>query len=92
MTYNRNAGRAKRLWILMLGLFLFWECVCFHQKWSQSVLNETEMKRIALTFDDGPHPIYTATLLEGLKKRGVVASFFVTGANAKLYPELIFPM
>lgn len=44
---------------------------------------------IALTFDDGPHPKYTPLLLDGLKKRGVKASFFVTGKNAEQYPELI---
>lgn len=49
-------------------------------------------KKIALTFDDGPHPIYTPELLEGLRERGVVATFFVTGANATLYPELIEQM
>ena len=48
--------------------------------------------KIALTFDDGPHPIYTPELLEGLRERGVVATFFVTGANATLYPELIAKM
>lgn len=36
--------------------------------------------RIALTFDDGPS-YYTQALLEGLKKRGVHASFFLMGRN-----------
>lgn len=31
---------------------------------------------IALTFDDGPHPVYTKKLLDGLRKRGVKATFF----------------
>ena len=35
-----------------------------------------EPKKIALTFDDGPHPKYTEQLLDGLKERGVVATFF----------------
>ena len=48
--------------------------------------------KIALTFDDGPHPIYTPELLEGLRERSVVATFFVTGSNATLYPELIAEM
>ncbi len=39
-------------------------------------------KRIALTFDDGPHPIYTIKLLDGLKERGVKATFFILGTNA----------
>ena len=50
---------------------------------------EVEMKKIALTFDDGPHPFYTRELLDGLKERGVVVSFFVTGEHAALHPEEI---
>ena len=46
-------------------------------------------KRIALTFDDGPHPRYTEMLLDGLKERGVVATFFVTGEHAALHPDII---
>ncbi len=46
-------------------------------------------KKIALTFDDGPHPHYTAQLLDGLKERGVPATFFVTGEHAELHPEVI---
>lgn len=49
-------------------------------------------KKIALTFDDGPHPVYTKELLDGLAERGVKASFFVTGENAEKYPELILRM
>lgn len=48
-----------------------------------------EKKKIALTFDDGPHPSYTEQLLDGLKERGVVVSFFVTGEHAKLHPDII---
>jgi len=46
-------------------------------------------KRIALTFDDGPHPRYTEELLDGLEQRGVKATFFITGANAEKYPEIV---
>ena len=48
-----------------------------------------EVKKIALTFDDGPHPYYTEELLDGLKERGVVATFFVTGEHASLHPDVI---
>lgn len=48
-----------------------------------------EKPKIALTFDDGPHPYYTEELLDGLKERGVVATFFVTGENAELHPDVI---
>ena len=50
---------------------------------------EDVVKKIALTFDDGPHPRYTEQLLDGLKERNVVATFFVTGENAQNYPNII---
>ena len=36
---------------------------------------------IALTFDDGPSTAYTPVLLDGLKERGVHATFFLIGKN-----------
>lgn len=54
-----------------------------------SGMPDQELKRIALTFDDGPHPEYTRQLLDGLAERGVKATFFVTGEHASLHPELI---
>ena len=50
---------------------------------------EPQEKKIAITFDDGPHPIYTKKLLDGLKERDVKATFFVLGENAEKYPEII---
>lgn len=41
---------------------------------------QEEAPKVALTFDDGP-TIYTETLLEGLKERGIRASFFLLGRN-----------
>lgn len=41
----------------------------------------TDQKTVALTFDDGPHPVYTKKLLDGLKERQVHATFFVVGKN-----------
>ena len=32
-----------------------------------------DIRKIAITFDDGPHPSYTEQLLDGLKERGVHA-------------------
>ena len=51
-----------------------------------------EEKKIALTFDDGPHPYYTEQLLDGLKDRGVIVTFFVTGAHSELHPDVISRM
>lgn len=83
--------KGRRLWIgfVIFGLFL---CFTKETKARQTSAGVQNIKRIALTFDDGPHPIYTPKLLEGLKERGILCTFFVTGENASLYPELIAQM
>ena len=48
-----------------------------------------EKPRVALTFDDGPHPRYTKEILAILAQYGVSATFFAVGENAKAHPELI---
>lgn len=48
-----------------------------------------ELKKVAITFDDGPHEIYTPLLLDGLAQRKVHATFFVTGENVEKYPDII---
>lgn len=50
---------------------------------------EKAQKRIALTFDDGPHYKYTAEILDILAENEVKATFFVVGSLAERYPELI---
>lgn len=49
----------------------------------------TAKPRIALTFDDGPHPRYTPQILDILGEYGVSATFFSVGSNAENYPHLI---
>ena len=58
----------------------------------KEVMKDTGTKKIAITFDDGPHPQYTEQLLDGLKERGVKATFFVTGEHAELHPDIIARM
>lgn len=55
----------------------------------QTDAEASPLYRIALTFDDGPHPVYTPKLLDGLESRGVLATFFVTGENAAQYPDIL---
>ncbi|WP_068615915.1 polysaccharide deacetylase family protein [Paenibacillus tuaregi] len=43
----------------------------------------------ALTFDDGPDPVYTPQLLDLLKKYNAKATFFVVGSNAEKNPEIV---
>jgi len=48
--------------------------------------------RIALTFDDGPHPVHTAPLLDALAELGVRATFFVVGRDVDANPALVARM
>jgi len=44
-------------------------------------------KKVALTFDDGPHPILTPKILAILNEYDVKATFFVIGQNVTYYPK-----
>jgi len=46
-------------------------------------------KVVALSFDDGPNPIYTTSILKTLQENNAKATFFVVGSNAKQYPNLL---
>lgn len=48
----------------------------------------TNLPYIAMTYDDGPHPKNTPRLLDMLRKRNIKATFYVTGRNVQLYPQL----
>ncbi len=49
--------------------------------------NPNGAKRIALTFDDGPHPTQTKRILDLLDTYGVKATFFMIGVNVENYPD-----
>jgi peptidoglycan/xylan/chitin deacetylase (PgdA/CDA1 family) len=44
---------------------------------------------VALTFDDGPSPDYTATMLTTLERTRTPATFFLVGTNVQKYPALV---
>ncbi|WDV52059.1 glycosyltransferase [Streptomyces coeruleorubidus] len=46
-------------------------------------------RRLVLTFDDGPDPVWTPKVLDVLKKHDAHAVFFVTGTMASRYPDLV---
>jgi peptidoglycan/xylan/chitin deacetylase (PgdA/CDA1 family)/glycosyltransferase involved in cell wall biosynthesis len=45
-------------------------------------------RTIALTFDDGPDPVWTPKVLDLLRKQHVKATFFVVGTQVAAHPEL----
>ncbi|MBL9032013.1 MAG: polysaccharide deacetylase family protein [Phycisphaerae bacterium] len=48
--------------------------------------------RVAITFDDGPWPAGTGPILDTLRDLACPATFFVIGANAARWPELVARM
>lgn len=44
---------------------------------------------VALTFDDGPDPVFTPRILEVLARHGARATFFVLGSRAEQHPALV---
>lgn len=49
----------------------------------------TSLHEIALTFDDGPHPIYTLQVLHILQEYGVKATFFCIGRQIPAYASIV---
>ena len=50
---------------------------------------ESDRKVVALTFDDGPNPKATPRILDTLREKGVLATFFILGSHAERWPELV---
>jgi peptidoglycan-N-acetylglucosamine deacetylase len=48
-----------------------------------------DRRRIALTFDDGPDPVWTPRLLDALGAAGVRGTFFLVGERAERAPEVV---
>ena len=45
--------------------------------------------RVLLTFDDGPHPVYTPTVLDRLRSVGAIGAFFLIGERIFAAPDLL---
>lgn len=48
-----------------------------------------ETRRLVLTFDDGPDPVYTPQILDLLAEHDARATFFVLGQHAARHPEIV---
>ncbi len=82
------------LWVVIFGsieALAFEPCEQYVYGWNRvRVITQVhvEDKVVALTFDDAPAPALT-DILKVLSRRKVKATFFVIGAQAQRYPELL---
>ncbi|WP_053202114.1 polysaccharide deacetylase family protein [Jiangella muralis] len=49
----------------------------------------TEANTVTLTFDDGPHPVYTQQVLKLLEEHDAIAVFCMVGQRAREHPEVV---
>jgi len=52
-------------------------------KWLARKYGSQDKKKLVLTFDDGPDPLYTPQILDILSREHVPATFFLVGINAE---------
>lgn len=57
-------------------------------RWGAAVRSGPHVMRVALTFDDGPHPEFTPRFLDVLAEHGARGSFFLIGRHAEEEPEV----
>jgi len=58
-------------------------------KFNKVMRGDTRRPRLALTFDDGPHPASTLQLLDILRRTHTPATFFLVGEQVQKYPGLV---
>jgi peptidoglycan/xylan/chitin deacetylase (PgdA/CDA1 family) len=60
--------------------------------WAPTLWRVPGVNAVALTFDDGPDPVFTPRVLEILAREKVTATFFVVGERARANPGLLREM
>jgi peptidoglycan-N-acetylglucosamine deacetylase len=76
-------------------LFVFWVeplgVVGLLERLTPNIIYRVRIDRplVALSFDDGPHPVFTLQVLDTLKKHNAKATFFLIGERALRHPELV---
>lgn len=73
---------------LLYAMFLFAMAMLIRLNFFLKAVNTNNEQQIVLTFDDGPHPEHTISILDILDELNVKAVFFMIGKYVKAYPEI----
>ncbi|MEO8066994.1 MAG: polysaccharide deacetylase family protein [Flavobacteriales bacterium] len=76
------------LWLVLLFAFTVYASLTLPARLYMDAVCKGEPGTLALTFDDGPHPVHTPALLDLLAKEKVSASFFCIGRNVDAHPAI----
>ncbi len=60
-----------------------------YRKGGVFIYGDLKLRKISLTFDDGPHQGYTENILDILRNNNIKATFFIVGKQADKYPDLV---
>lgn len=83
------------LLVVAIWLLVFWiqplAVLSLFERLTPNVIYRLRVEApiVALSFDDGPHPIFTPQVLDILQHFDAKATFFLIGERALLYPELV---
>lgn len=64
------------------------ETIISGQETTDGAVEQDNIKRVALTFDDGPDPKVTRHVLQLLEQYNAKATFFMLGSRVQYYPEI----
>ncbi|WAH39784.1 polysaccharide deacetylase family protein [Alicyclobacillus fastidiosus] len=71
-----------RMFVVMIGASIFLSL-------APTTTASAAVKKVYLTFDDGPDPVYTPLILDTLRGENVKATFFVLGSRAEQSPNIL---
>lgn len=85
--------RLSRLQLWVILILIVWYSAAPGSAWGAEPVDiwagPPQEKAVALTFDDGPSPLYTPRILSLLKKYGAHGTFFVIGHKVEETPNLV---
>lgn len=81
----------QKIKLIVFSVFVIFGLVIVSAQETDEVIKSVENNemKIALSFDDGPHPIYTQEVLCVLREHGIKGTFFVIGKNVGYYPDIL---
>lgn len=97
---RKNSILTFAFWVLLFALLCFHAGMVDTERAAETVSHllqqekneivKDEIKpKIAITFDDGPHPAYTPRVLDVLKEKDVKATFFLMGKSIAGNEEIV---
>ena len=75
--------------IIIVTFLLIWQASLIDALDNKPIWKGPKTTKIALTFDDGPHPILSKKLLKILKTHRVRGTFFLVGNKSNENPDIV---